>query len=129
MNKEQFIKGITYLGMAYKKEFTQQELELYYDFLKDYDYETFRLTVIEIIKSNKYMPSISEIIEMCDESNTKRKYDIIEIMKKDNYFANNKEYDKAMNFLTTGIIPEWFKKDMKKYYQKQLEDKRLLLNE
>ena len=129
MNKEQFVKGITYLGMAYKKEFTQQELELYYDFLKDYDYETFRLTIIEIIKTHKFLPSISEIIDMCDESNTKRKYEIIEVMKKNNYFANNKEYEKAMNFLTTGVIPEWFKKDMRAYYQKQLENKSLLLGE
>ena len=129
MNKEQFVKGITYLGMAYKKEFNQQELELYYDFLKEYDYETFRMTIKEIIKSNKFMPSISEIIEMCEGSNKKRKFEIIEIMKQNNYFANNVEYEKAMNYLTTGIIPEWFKKDMREYYHKQLENKSLLLNE
>ena len=61
MEKEKFLKGMTYLGIAYNKEFTQEAINIWYDFFKDTDYEIFRQAVKRIIPKNKYLPSIAEL--------------------------------------------------------------------
>ena len=128
MTKEEFTKSITYLGMAYNKEFKQSEVEQYYDFLNQYDYETFKIAVKSLIKECKFMPSISEMISKCEQSKTKRKFDILEKMKQDGYFKDGLEYDKTIKWLESGIIPSWFKEDMKKYNRLLLQDNQKLLN-
>ena len=35
MKQEEFVKGLTYLGLAYGKEYTQIETKQIYDFLKE----------------------------------------------------------------------------------------------
>lgn len=115
MNKEQFAKGITYLGIAYNKKFNQEEVETFYDFLKNYDYETFKVAIKEMIKVKKFMPSISEMIEFCDKNKQHKKYEILEKMKLDGYFKDVTEYEKAIKWLESGNIPGWFKNDMKQY--------------
>lgn len=61
MTKEQFIKGLKYLGIAYNKEFNEEQATVWYDFFKDTDYENFRQAVKRIIPRSKYMPSIAEL--------------------------------------------------------------------
>jgi len=61
MNKENFIKGLKYLGIAYNKEFTEEQAVVWYDFFKDTDYEVFRAAVKRIIPKNQFMPSIAEL--------------------------------------------------------------------
>ena len=61
MNKEQFIKGLKYLGIAYNKEFNEEQASVWYDFFRDTDYESFRQAVKRIIPKSKYMPSIAEL--------------------------------------------------------------------
>lgn len=61
MNKEQFTKGITYLAIAYNKEFTQEQINVWYDFFKDEDFENFRKAVKRIIPQKQFMPSIAEL--------------------------------------------------------------------
>jgi hypothetical protein len=73
------------------------------------------------------MPSISEILEKSNGIKQKRKYEIIEEMKKDGYFATENEYDKAVKYLECNIIPEWFKDDMKKYNKILLENNQKVL--
>jgi hypothetical protein len=119
MNKEQFTKGITYLGIAYNKEFNQKEVETFYDFLKDYDYETFKIAIKEIIKDKKFMPSISEMIEFCNKNKQQKKFEILEKMKLQGYFKDLKEYEKAIRWLESGNIPSWFKEDIKQYNNTQ----------
>lgn len=63
MKKEQFIKGLKYLGVAYNKEFTEEQATVWYDFFKDTDYEVFRQAVKRIIPKVKYLPSIAELKE------------------------------------------------------------------
>lgn len=128
MTKEEFTKSITYLGMAYNKEFKQSEVEQYYDFLNQYDYKTFKIAVKSLIKECKFMPSISEIISKCDESKQQRKFDVLEKMEKDGYFKGHTELDKALHWLDSGIIPSWFKEDMKKYNRLLLQENQKLLN-
>lgn len=61
MTQEQFIKGLKYLGIAYNKEFTQDQATVWYDFFKDEDYEVFRQAVKRIIPQKQFMPSIAEL--------------------------------------------------------------------
>jgi len=61
MKKEQFVKGITFLAIAYNKEMTQEQIEVWYDFFKNDDYEAFRSAVKRIIPKKQFMPSIAEL--------------------------------------------------------------------
>ena len=130
MKIEDFTKAITYLGMAYNKEFKEQEVKQYYEFLKQIDYETFKKAIKEIIKESKYMPSIKEMLDKCEILKLEKKYDIIEKMKEVGYFKNPSEIDKVYKFFEKGIIPNWLYNDMRKYgYQEELGyNDRLLLN-
>lgn len=61
MLKEEFIKGLKYLGIAYNKEFDEEQATVWYDFFKDVDFEVFRQAVKRIIPKSKYIPSIAEL--------------------------------------------------------------------
>ena len=63
MNKETFLKIMTYMGIAYNKEITQEQLEVWYSFLKDYNEVELNNAVKQLINTEKYMPSIAEIKE------------------------------------------------------------------
>lgn len=131
MTKEELTKGMTYLGMAYGKTFTQPECELYYDFLQEYSYDTFVKAVKGLVKKSKYIPKVNELIEECENNKSNSWFEIIDFMQKQGYFAVASEYDKATVWLERNIIPEWFKEDMKKYYammkQEKLEHKETLM--
>lgn len=61
MNREQFVKGLKYLSLAYNKEFDEEQASVWYDFFKDVDFEIFRQAVKRIIPKSKYLPSIAEL--------------------------------------------------------------------
>lgn len=61
MNKEQFTKGITFLAIAYNKEFTPQQVDVWYDFFKDETYDDFRIAIKRIIPKKQFIPSIAEL--------------------------------------------------------------------
>ncbi len=136
MNEQDFIKGMKFLGLAYGKEFTQDECKVYYEFIKIYTYNTFKNAIKSLIKKTKYLPKINEIIEECDKHKEQTKSKILEIMRADGYFKEPIEYEKACNWLESGSIPNWLKKDMELYYNKNSnnkilakeESKELLLN-
>ena len=110
------VKGLTYLGTAYGKEYSKLECEQHYDFLRDYSYKTFVTAIKSIIRKSKFLPKITEILEECENCKEKTKFEVLEFMKRQGYFKAGTEYDKAIKFLERNIIPDWFKEDMKKYY-------------
>ena len=120
MEKEQFVKCMTYLGIAYNKEYSRFEVEQHYEFLKEYSYEELKKAIKKIIKKSKFLPKINELIEECEIVKEEVKFNILEIMKNDGYFKDIKEYEKATNFLKSGIIPKWFANDMNNYRNSQL---------
>ena len=61
MNKEQFVKGITFLAIAYNKEFTEEQISVWYEFFKDEDYDNFRNAVKRIIPKSQFIPSIAQL--------------------------------------------------------------------
>ena len=71
MNKEQFLRGMTFLGTAYKTGFTEEEVEVWYQMLKDYQEEDFNKAIKELIKTEKYPPSIAQITEHIAKSHFK----------------------------------------------------------
>ena len=133
MTEIEITKGLSYLGIAYGKEYTKIEVQQHYDFLKEYSYETFIMATKNIIKNSKFLPKISEILEECEKQKVEVKFDIIEFMNKQGYFKDIREYEKANLFMSKGIMPEWLKSDIEKYYgimkQERLEHKETLMIE
>ena len=96
------------------------------DMLGNYNEQTLDNVAKEIIKTKKYMPSMSEIIELCDNCKIYVQNEIVEYMIKDGYFHSPREIEKVYLWLEEGIIPAWLKEDMKKYYSKMIENKKLI---
>ena len=63
MNKEQFVKAMTYLAIAYDKEFNQEQLNVWYEFFKNDDFNVLRQAIKSVILKSKYLPSIAELKE------------------------------------------------------------------
>ena len=131
MSKEELLKGLTYLGTAYGKEYNKIECEQHYDFLKDYSYETFILAIKSIIRTSKFLPKITELLEECEKHKEQVKNDVIEFMKSQGYFKDIREYEKATLFMERGIVPEWLQNDINRYYkmmrQETLDHKETLM--
>lgn len=117
MTEIELTKGLTYLGTAYGKEYTKIELEQHYDFLKNYSYETFIAAIKSVIRTSKFLPKITELLEECENCKEQIKIDVIEFMRSQGYFKDIKEYEKTMMWYEKGIIPSWLKEDMNKYYK------------
>ena len=131
MTEQELIKGLTYLGTAFGKEYSKMECEQHYDFLKDYSYETFVTAIKNIIRTSKFLPKITELLEECDRCKEKVKYEVLEFMKDRGYFKAPIEYEKASLFMERGNVPEWLQKDINEYYkmmkQETLEHKETVL--
>lgn len=123
MNKQEFLESMTYLGLAYGKDYTEEEIKQHYDFLKDYNDITFTEAVKKLIKTSKFLPKISDLIEACESSKQQIKFEVIEYMNSVGYFKDIKEYEKTNLFLEKGIIPSWLQEDFKKYYKMMVNNK------
>lgn len=117
MEKVEFVKGMSYLGVAIGKEYTQEECDVFYDFLKNYSYKVFVQAIKNRIRKSSFQPKINELIEECNLCDNDFKFEVIEHMKESGYFKTINEYDKAMMFLKKGIVPEWLKEDINKYFK------------
>lgn len=107
-------------------------ISMYQEELSGYDELTLMTVVKSIIRTNKYMPSLKELIDECEKVKIRNRNSIINRMEQDGYFKSLDEVAKAYKFLSTGIIPDWFLKDLKKYgYQssRQLSNNNLLEGE
>lgn len=70
MNKEDFIKGMKILGEAYNKDFTESQVELWYQMLGGYTKKEFKDAILELIKTEEYLPSIAKITKTIAKSKT-----------------------------------------------------------
>ena len=131
MDQSQKISSlIATLKIAYPSYFNKLEdndfialVKLYEEMLGSYNEEILNQVSKKIIKTMKYMPSIKEIIELCEETKVYKRNEIIELMIKDGYFKSPLEIDKVYMWIGEGIIPSWLQEDMKKYYKLGLENK------
>ena len=123
MTQEQFKDSMAYLGIAYGKEFTAQELTIYYDFLKEFSDETLVKAIKSIIKTSKFLPKITELLEICEKYKEQARFDVLEFMKEKGYFKTPIEYEKATLFMERGIVPKWLQEDINEYYKMMRQDK------
>lgn len=70
MDKEKFIKGIKMLSLAYNKDFDEEQIEVWYSMLNEYTSEEFSKAIQDLIKTEKYMPSIAHITEAIAKQKT-----------------------------------------------------------
>lgn len=123
-----------------KEEETLGMYAMYEEELSQYNEETLINAIKEIIRTSKYMPSLNEIIEQCEKSRVHQTNEIVELMWKDGYFKKGaygelddsqayRNYNKTLKFIEEGIIPEWLREDMKKYYSQMLTNKEVKLIE
>lgn len=139
MKQEEFVKAIAYLGMAYNKEYSQAETMQMYDFLKEYNYQTFTKAIKNIIKTSKFVPKIADLIEECENCKSSAGYEVVEYMNKCGYFKRGysgiddngnkfeftiddehaeRNYNKAIMWLEQGTVPSWLQEDINRYYRK-----------
>lgn len=124
MSEQEFIESMTYLGLAFNKTYTQEEIKQHYDFLKEYNDTTFTTAIKNIIKTSKFLPKINELIEACESAKSVIRFDVLEYMKQIGYFKDPSEYVKASHFMERGIVPNWLQDDINNYY-KQMVNNRL----
>jgi hypothetical protein len=115
MTAEEFIKIMKILSLSYSKDFDEDTIKVWYMQFKNIEIEIFKKAINEIIRRNKFMPSIAELLEECEKQNKNKKFSVLEKMKSDGYFKYVSEYDKATKWLESEIIPDWFKEELKKY--------------
>ena len=129
MTQLEFVKCIKKLTSLYRTNMNQEEIANWYDKFKDYEFEPFYSMIGKI--KNKIMPNAIELEELCEQELVDRRFQILDIMWKDGYFKNgsygelapeqqSRNFEKAMMWLNTGVIPEWFQKDMEEYNQKMI---------
>lgn len=129
MTQIEFIKCIKKLTSLYRTNMSQEEIMDWYDRFSDYEFEPFYSMVKKI--KNKIMPNAIELQELCEQELVNKSFEILDVMWRDGYFKygaygelapeqQSRNFDKAMMWLNTGVIPEWFQKDMDEYKQKVL---------
>lgn len=114
----------------YFKDLTMEELaglvSMYQEELGIYNELTLMDAIKSIIRKNKFMPTIKEIIDECENLKSYKKNIIIEKMRANGYFKRCvvgeldddqafRNYEKALMWLEEGIIPTWLLEDMRKY--------------
>lgn len=68
MDKGKFLKIITYMCLAFDKELTQEQIDIWYSFLKDYTVEELNSAVKTLVDTQKYLPTIAHIKEQIAKS-------------------------------------------------------------
>jgi hypothetical protein len=135
MKIEELVKGLNFLGLAYGKEYSQIETQQVYEFLKEYNYDTFVKATKEIIRTSKSLPRIADLIEACEKYKGSERKEVIDYMREVGYFKYSsygevtdekasRNYSKALRFIELGIIPDWLQEDID-YYTDQLKTIRL----
>ena len=131
MKLEEFTKALSYLGLAYDKTYTQLETSMMYDFLKEYNYETFTTAIKNIIRTSTFAPKIADLIKECDNCRTIKKNEVVSFMLDQGYFNISncrhprlddehalRNYNKTLMWIERGTVPDWLKKDINDYYLK-----------
>lgn len=135
MEQSNFSKIFKALKLAYpyyfktlNEEDSAMFLQLYYSKLKKYRYEIVAKAVDNLITTNEFMPTLSQVIKECDKQFKNYYRDILEKMYKDNYFKNDNEYGKAIMWLLEDkpIIPNWLMNDINKFIEIKEKNNKLI---
>lgn len=116
MTKQQLVSGLTYLGTAFNKTYTQTECELHYDFLGGYNFDTFVKAIKAIIRKSKFAPKISEIIDECEEAKFADRLISLEKARQF-HLLDNYNYKKIYDLVAAGYIPPFCQEEIEKGYK------------
>ena len=97
IDKEEFVATLKYLTMAFDKELTKGQVEVWYSILGEYDIDSLKSAIKIIIKNNNYFPSIAEVREeikkLTEEdysTNAKNEWGLVlEALRKTGYYKQN----------------------------------------
>ena len=140
MDQSKFAKIIAILKVAYPYNFKDiDEVEvialtkLYMEQLGSYNINVIKRAISSIISKSKFMPSVAEIKEECEEILNNYENDILKGMYEAGYFKKGsykelsdeqalRNYEKATMWVNKGIIPKWLLEDMIAYgYKPELK--------
>lgn len=127
MKPIEFTKEMKILSISYNKDFDEETISYWYKHFENTNKDILSKAIKKIVKNNRYMPSIAEILKECDIQKKQNAINIIQQMKNNGYFKQELEYEKAIKWVEKENIPTWFLNDMKNYYNKFLENKELKL--
>lgn len=139
MTMEQFSAIKSYLSGAYPKYDVNPAV--WYDQLQHLNYEVAMLAVKDHVRASKFPPTIHEVIkryhDLLDNPQQLPADPVIERMRRDGYFNSpvpeppeiiERRVQKALRWLYSGIVPDWFKRDYELYKTRELRgDNRVLL--
>ena len=139
MTKEQFASIKAYLDGAYNR--LDVNPAVWYDQLQHLNYEVAMLAVKDHVRASKFPPTIHEVIkryhDLLDNPQQLPADPVIERMRRDGYFNSpfpepaeeiERRVQKALRWLYSGIVPDWFKRDYELYKTRELRgDNRVLL--
>ena len=111
MNKVDFVKAMKILGIAYNKEFTEEQVGVWYEFFKDVNIESFKTAIQRIVVKNKYLPSIAELKQEITyinnpilQLNIDEEWEqVIKVIRKYGYYRSE-EALKSLNEYTRNIV-------------------------
>lgn len=63
MQKEEFLTAVTFLGLVYSKELTQEQVAAWYTFFREDDYDELRNAIKRLSVKSKFFPSVAELKE------------------------------------------------------------------
>lgn len=116
MKPIEFTKLMKILTMSYDKDLTQETIEMWYQHFKNFKKTIFEEAVQEAITTKKYMPSIADLLDICNKKQNELKLSVLNVMENNGYFKTTKEYEKAIKWLENDITPDWLLKDMQSNY-------------
>lgn len=116
MTKEETAKALTYLGLAYNKEYTPAECEVYHDFLGGYSYDVMKQAVNSIIRSSQYAPRINQLIEACESVKKETRMKVLAFMGDIGYFESYSEKATAEYLVASDKAPKHLQEAMNHYY-------------
>jgi len=89
MTEQEFLDGITLLGTYYGKDYSQLEVKIYYDMIKEYSNDVWSNAIKRIIKNQTFAPKIAELIKELEDSKKVTELSIIDLMVKEGYFKRS----------------------------------------
>lgn len=132
MEQSYLNKALAVFKLAYpyyfktlSKEESLAFIKLYKKKLSKYESAVIISAVDSLIETSKYMPTLNEVLEKCENQRRILYKQKIDLMYKNGYFKTDEEYGKALMWLfeEKQIIPAWLKAEMSKYQSKLLERK------
>lgn len=67
MERIEFIEATTRLEQYYEKTYTKEQLHIMYEELKNIAVDRYKKAIVQIIRNQKYLPKISDILEVSNE--------------------------------------------------------------